>query len=586
MTTCSASFGLTRVLLIFGSMAGLLLGGCSSLEGTYGGKPTPQRPSVSATQGAIRSLPVPSPNEPALLGVPSLKALPEDAGAVANGEATGPLRDPLEPNRPIDLNDEAAKQDLWARVRGGFAMPDLEGPLVQNHEQWYASRPEYVSRMTDRASRYLFHIVEEVQRRGLPSELALLPFIESAFNPKALSSAKASGIWQFIPSTGKHFDLKQNVFRDDRRDVLASTEAALDYLQKLHAMFGDWHLALAAYNWGEGNVQRAQRRNERAGRPTDYSSLSMPAETRHYLPKLQAVKNIVLRPERYGLKLAPIENHPYFVAVPIRRDIDVKLAARLAELSESDFHELNPSYNKPVILAAGTPQVLLPYENAERFVANLQTHLQTHAGPLASWTAWTVPRTMHPGEAARQIGMDEAELRAINRIPPRMIVKAGSTLLVPRQSHRELDVSEQVADNAAMLLAPDRPPLQRKYIRAGKRDTVASLAKRHRISAGQLAAWNKLPATARLNRGQKLAIYVADAPARSAKAVPKHRLKAAATKSVRKTASRREGTRVGQKTIASKRKVAVTASSSKPKATRHTRASNRVASANQRVGAR
>ena len=184
---------------------------------------------------------------------------------------------------------------------------------MRDREQWYATRPDYVQRMTERGSRYLFHIVEEVERRGLPTELALLPFIESAFNPQAMSSAKASGMWQFIPSTGKHFELTQNIFRDDRRDVLASTRAALDYLEKLHGMFGDWHLALAAYNWGEGSVQRAIARNEREGLPTDYLSLRMPLETQHYVPKLQAVKNIIARPQQFGLALPPLENHPYFL---------------------------------------------------------------------------------------------------------------------------------------------------------------------------------------------------------------------------------------------------------------------------------
>ncbi|HEX5372225.1 MAG TPA: transglycosylase SLT domain-containing protein [Aquabacterium sp.] len=419
-------------------------------------------------------------------------------------EAAGLPTDPLRPDMTLNLDDINASTDLWVRVRRGFSLPALDSSLVSDHERWYASRPDYVQRMMERANRYLYHVLDEVERRNMPAELALLPFIESAFNPQAMSSARASGIWQFMPATGKDFELKQNLFRDDRRDVLASTRAALDYLTRLHRQFGDWHLALAAYNWGEGNVQRAINRNLKAGLPTDYLSLNMPPETRNYVPKLHAVRNIVQHPEVYGLNLAPIENHPYFVSVPIQRDMDVALAARLAQMPLADFQALNPSMNKPVILAAGTPQVLLPYNNASQFMHNLGQH----RGPLASWTAWVVPKTMRPAEAARQVGMSESTLRELNHIPQRMLVKAGSTLLVPRSQYREQDVSENIADNAMMSLAPDLPPMRRMTLKAGKRDTVASIAKRYRVSAAQVAQWNKTSAGARFKRAQTVVVYV------------------------------------------------------------------------------
>ena len=412
--------------------------------------------------------------------------------------------DPLRPEVRLNLDDRSAQTDLWARVRRGFAMPDLDSDLVRNREQWYATRPDYVQRMTERGGRYLFHIVEELERRNMPTELALLPFIESAFNPQAMSSAKASGMWQFIPSTGKDFSLKQNVFRDDRRDVLASTRAALDYLQRLYGMFGDWHLALAAYNWGEGSVQRAINRNQRLGLPTDYASLKMPNETAYYVPKLQAVKNIIARPADFGITLPELRNHPYFLSVPIERDMDVAVAIRLAGMPLEEFQTLNPQMNKPVILAAGTPQVLLPYENANQFVRQLPLH----RGPLASWTAWTVPKTVRPAEAARQVGMDEAQLREVNRIPPHMLVKAGSTLLVPRSEHRLADVSVEVADNATMALAPDAPSLRKMSLKAGRKDSVASVAKRYRVNAAQLAQWNGVTKNASFQPGQTIVVYV------------------------------------------------------------------------------
>ena len=404
----------------------------------------------------------------------------------------------------VDPDDEAARTDLWLRVRRGFAIPDLDTDLVRKGEQWYTSRPDYVARMTERSSRYMFYIVEEIERRGMPTELALLPFIESAFNPQAISGAKASGMWQFMAATGKDFDLKQNVFRDDRRNVIASTRAALDYLTKLHGQFGDWQLALAAYNWGEGSVQRAIDRNQRAGKPTDYLSLKMPEETRYYVPKLQAVKNIVADPGGSGLTLPPLPNHPYFQSVPIERDIDVALAVRLSGVSMEEFKTLNPQMNKPVILAAGTPQILLPYDNANQFLHRLAAY----SGSTASWTAWVAPKTLKPSAVAEQVGMSESTLRDVNRIPPKMLVKAGSTLIVPRGEERQADVPVHVADGATLALAPDLPPLRKTTLKAGSKDSVASIARRYRVSTAQVAQWNDVAEAARFKRGQTVIVYL------------------------------------------------------------------------------
>ena len=375
----------------------------------------------------------------------------------------------LQPITAVQANSEAVAQltspaDLWDRIRRGFSMPDLQSDLVTDREQWYSTRPDYMLRMTERSRKYLFHIVEELERRNMPTELALLPFIESAFNPQAVSSAKAAGMWQFMPATGKTFELKQNAFRDDRRDVLASTRAALDYLQKLHDMFGDWQLALAAYNWGEGSVARAIVKNQRSGLGISYTDLKLPNETRFYVPKLQAVKNIVANPQAFRAQLPLIGNHPYFQAVDIQRDIDVSLAARLAEVSVEDFKALNPSINRPVILAAGSPYILLPWDNAIVFQRNLATYA---GGQLASWTVWLAPVTMKPAAAAKRIGMTEAELRRINNIPLRVSIKAGSSLLVPRSLRNEVNVAEHVADNGQLSLTPDAI-LKRKAGKPGK----------------------------------------------------------------------------------------------------------------------
>jgi membrane-bound lytic murein transglycosylase D len=402
-------------------------------------------------------------------------------------------------------------KELWDRIRRGFAMPDLQSELVTDREQWYASRPDYTLRMTERSSKYLFHIVEELERRQMPTELALLPFIESAFNPQAVSSAKAAGMWQFMPATGKDFSLKQNAFRDDRRDVLASTRAALDYLQRLHGMFGDWHLALAAYNWGEGSVSRAIAKNQKLGLGTSYTELSMPAETRLYVPKLQAVKNIIANPGGFSTELPLIENHPYFQQVRISRDIDVALAARLADVKIEDFKALNPSAHRPVILAAGTPQILLPWDNALVFQRNFDAYTQ---GQYASWTVWTAPSTMNAAEAAQRTGMDEAELRKVNSIPPRMLIKAGSTLLVPRSAKVEDDVASHIADSGQVSLSPEIV-LQRTSVKARKGESVLSIAKRYGLAAASVAEWNNVSAASAFKKGSAVVVFL---PVRAARA--------------------------------------------------------------------
>ena len=488
-----------------------LLSACASTPGTGSSNwddNVPPPPEAQAqVQPAVRAAPV-------VAAAPAAQAQGAVRSSYPAAFADGPMT-PIAPARVAAqvVAEMAPPADLWERIRRGYAMPNLDSDLVRDREQWYGARPDYLQRMTERSRKYLFHIVEELERRNMPTELALLPFIESAFNPQAVSSAKAAGMWQFIPSTGKSFDLKQNAFRDDRRDVLASTRAALDYLQKLHGMFGDWHLALAAYNWGEGSVGRAIAKNMRAGLGTGYPDLNMPAETRLYVPKLQAVKNIVAAPQSFAARLPLIENHPYFQSVTITRDIDVVLAAKLADVALEDFKALNPSANRPVILAAGTPQVLLPWDNAAIFQTNLQSYDRAR---LASWTAWTAPSTMKPGEAARRVGMNEADLRAVNQIPANMQIKAGSSLLVPRSLKIEHDVAEHVAENGQLSLSPDAM-LRRTALKAGRNDSVASVARRYRVSAAAVADWNKLSSTASFRPGQQIVLFLPGKPGASAK---------------------------------------------------------------------
>ncbi len=396
----------------------------------------------------------------------------------------------------------SSPNDMWERVQRGFSMPDLDNAVVRDREAWYTRNPNSISRMLGRSDKYLFHVVEELERRNMPTELALLPFVESAFNPQAVSSAKAAGMWQFIPSTGKQYELAQNRFLDDRRDVLRSTRAALDYLQRLYTMFGDWHLALAAYNWGEGNVQRAINRNIAAGRGTSYEELTMPQETRQYVPKLQAIKNIIRNPATFNTALPNVANHPYFDQVKISRDIDVAMAARLAEISVDDFKALNPSLNKPMVIASLTPRILLPWEAAPRFRENLA---RLGNNRLASWTLWTAPTTMTVAQAAEQTGATEDQLREINRIPPRMMVRAGSALMVPRPDWHNTEISSAVARSSSISFAPE-VVLRRITLKAQDGDTLASFASRHGVPVQDVANWNNLSANASLAEEQSVVL--------------------------------------------------------------------------------
>ncbi|MBI5107792.1 MAG: transglycosylase SLT domain-containing protein [Rhodocyclales bacterium] len=278
----------------------------------------------------------------------------------------------------LDITEEelvgrphAPVRNVWDRIRNGFAMQALKGPLVAERELWYRQRKDLVAAISHKSRRYLYHIVEAVEKRGMPMELALLPFVESGFEPHALSSAQAAGLWQFIPGTAQRYRLKLNDHYDARRDIVASTEAALDYLEFLNGIFKDWQLALAAYNWGEEAVLRAIQRNQARGLPTDYESLVMPEETRYYLPKLMAIRNVVQNPELHGIELADIDNVPYFTGVDVSVELDVQAVARMAGLSVSEVLALNPSHKSPLISGKGKPALLIPTNRVEEFSSKL-----------------------------------------------------------------------------------------------------------------------------------------------------------------------------------------------------------------------
>lgn len=496
-------------------------------------------PSLILALASVFTLLLPTANAADLLGLdPSERPVKQALAETTEVEtplllqsSTGLLGSSSKKVRDVDSLEE--HPDLWERIRDGFAMEELDSPLVQNHVAWYTNRPEYVQRMVERSQLYLYHIVEEVEKRGMPTEVALLPMIESAFNPKAYSTSHASGIWQFIPSTGKHFGLEQNWWYDGRRDVTAATGAALDYLQKLHTMFGSWELALAAYNWGEGSVQRAIAKNRKKGLPTDYLSLTMPAETRNYLPKLMAVKQIIMDPAARNLALASIPNRPYFVSVASTQHIDLAVAARLAEMPLTEFVSLNPAYNRPVINAKGSRTLLLPVDKADTFASNLESYDK----PLVSWKSYTPARGEKIDTVARRFSISVARLKEINSITRRNKLSSGQTLLVPL-SHNE--ATAPAFDEAQQAIEPEEnepsPASSRLVYAVKKGDTLASIAKRHKISAAQIKALNNLKSN-RLGSGQKLVIRQ--------EALAKRKLAAVKTKPVKQAAA--NGTKRSQR---------------------------------------
>lgn len=441
----------------------------------------------------------------------------------------------------IGTDVEVDRDDLWQRIKNGYAIPESTSPLTKNHENWYSSRPDYVRRMVERSQRYLFHVVEEVEKRGMPTEIALLPMIESAYNPKAYSTSRASGIWQFIPSTGKHFGLKQNWWFDNRRNITFATDAALTYLQKLHAMFGAWDLALAAYNAGEGTVSRAIERNRKLGLPTDYESLNLPAETRNYVPKLQAVKNIMTNPGNYGLNIQTIANTPYFAKVSAPAEIDARLAAKLAEISDEEFLALNPSFNRPLIKSEEKNlELLLPIMSAQTFRDNLENHNK----PLVSWQTYFAKRGERLEKIASRFGIHVNKLRDVNDLPASGKIKKPATILVPNGkvvdfkpsadtvkvsstnsvnnteittisafdqniSEQRLTVNEENFDTGFTAAAIEPNTAGNVTHKVAKGESIFGIAKRYGLTIQQLKADNGLKSN-RVQVGQKLTIARSD----------------------------------------------------------------------------
>ncbi len=399
--------------------------------------------------------------------------------------------------------DPQAFENVWDRVRNQLSFDIPDNRRIRAQKSWYLRHPSYMERVTKRSSPYLFFIVEELEKHKLPLELALLPIVESAFDPFAYSHGRASGMWQFIPGTGRNFGLKQNWWYDGRRDVYQSTKAAIKFLSYLHKRFdGDWLHALAAYNSGEGNVRKAIRRNKKRNKPTDFWNLKLPKETKAYVPKLLALSELLRDTEKHQLTWTPVANLPHFDKVDTESQIDLSLAAALAEVSMEEFYQLNPAYNHWATAPKGPHSVLLPISNIETFKENLS---KIPKDQRISYKKYQIK----PGDSlikiAKKFGTTVSLLRENNQIRGNQI-RAGKSILIPVASKARNEYHKSV--NQRLLANQNRARKGQKvtiHVRSG--DSFWDLSRKYKVNIRQLAKWNNMAPTDPLKVGQKLVIW-------------------------------------------------------------------------------
>lgn len=408
-------------------------------------------------------------------------------------------------------NPSAAQQitpaplaDLWQRIRNGYAMSEHEHlhKDTQRQLKWFVTHPDYVNRVVERARPYLHYIVDQLEQRNMPLEIALLPVVESGFQPFAYSHGRAAGLWQFIPGTGELYGLSQNWWYDGRRDIIESTRAALDYLQKLHNDFNDWELALAAYNCGEGTVGRAIKRNKKAGKPTDFWSLDLPRETSAYVPKLMAVAHMVKQPQKYDISLSPIDNSPFLTVVDIGSQIDLALAAEMAQISIDDLYQLNPGFNRWATAPDGPHHLVIPLDKVDVFQQALQTLPEENR---VQWTRHKIQAGDTLGVIAQHYHTTIDVIKKANGINGNTI-RAGQHLLIPvasgQPSEYPLTVSQRLANRQNSAKSGNKKTYT---VKAG--DTWWDIARNHSIGVRTLAKWNGKAPGDMLHPGQKLVIW-------------------------------------------------------------------------------
>jgi len=403
---------------------------------------------------------------------------------------------------PVAEPPAEAQTDLWARVRDGLQMEPRNDPRIEAELAAYTRSADYIARVADRAEPYLHYIVEELERRNMPAEIALLPMVESAYRPFAYSSGRAAGLWQFIPSTGLHYGLKQTWWYDGRRDIVASTQAALDYLERLYELFSDWELALAAYNAGEGTVGRAIRANHAKGLPTDYWNLPLPAETQSYVPRLLAIRALIADPARYDLELRSIPNEPYLTVVEIGTQIDLALAAELADISVDQLYQLNPGFNRWATDPDGPHLLVVPIENAARFELALS---ELPPQQRIKWHRYQIARGDSLISIANRYHTTVEVLRQVNELSGTTI-RAGQHLIVPIASKPAEHYSLSAGQRLAQVQNRQRTG-QKQMHTVQQGDTLWGISRRFKVSIDQLAAWNGLSPKDTLRPGQSLAIW-------------------------------------------------------------------------------
>ena len=420
--------------------------------------------------------------------------------------------DLLGPIAALDLNEpdpfevqEFPTHSIWPRIRDGFAIDThLDHPWVQSELAWYSKHPEYLFRTMTRAEPFLHYILEEAEKRDMPTELVLLPIVESAYQPFAYSHGRAAGIWQFIPSTGKLYGLEQNWWYDGRRDIYASTQAALNYLQNLNKLFkGDWTLALAAYNSGSGTVQRAIRKNKKKGKPTDFWHLNLPKETRAYVPKLMALKELVENSELYDISLHCIPDAPGFVQVDTESQIDLALAAELAELDVDTLYEYNPAFNRWATSPDGPHRLLLPYENAETFKANLA---KIPDNKRVQWKRHKIKNGETLSHIAAKYNTTVKELRKINSINGNNI-RAGKHLLIPVASRGQSTYTLSSSQRLKAIQSNGKKNKTRVNHHVQNGESFWTISRKYKVNMHSLAKWNGMAVKDPLRKGQKLVVW-------------------------------------------------------------------------------